>query len=105
MVSEPKRNSPLAMDDQVLLTIPEYVKKMGGKNPISRILIANNGIAAVKSIRDMRKWCRLLAIALFLTCLPLRAYETFGTYRVLVEPLLAYTLFRSGASIHRNGHA
>ncbi|KAI9223672.1 carboxyl transferase domain-containing protein [Blastocladiella britannica] len=40
----------------------QYVEQMGGTAPIQSILIANNGIAAVKEIRSVRKW----------------AYETFG---------------------------
>lgn len=34
----------------------EFVKKFGGKKVITRILIANNGIAAVKCMRSIRKW-------------------------------------------------
>eukprot|EP00286_Rhodomonas_abbreviata_P020696 CAMPEP_0181292940 /NCGR_PEP_ID=MMETSP1101-20121128/2789_1 /TAXON_ID=46948 /ORGANISM="Rhodomonas abbreviata, Strain Caron Lab Isolate" /LENGTH=2575 /DNA_ID=CAMNT_0023397473 /DNA_START=176 /DNA_END=7903 /DNA_ORIENTATION=- len=37
-------------------SLEEYVKHHGGNKVISRILIANNGIAAVKGIRSMRKW-------------------------------------------------
>lgn len=37
--------------------IEEYIRVMGGNKPIKKILIANNGIAAVKGIRSMRKWC------------------------------------------------
>lgn len=43
-------------------SMEEYVKAMGGKRPITKILIANNGIAAVKAIRSIKRWC----------------YETFG---------------------------
>lgn len=39
-----------------------YVRVLGGKRVIRKILIANNGIAAVKAIRSIRRWC----------------YETFG---------------------------
>ncbi|KAI9178751.1 acetyl-coenzyme-A carboxylase [Blastocladiella emersonii ATCC 22665] len=42
--------------------VREYVERMGGHSPIQSVLIANNGIAAVKEIRSVRKW----------------AYETFG---------------------------
>ncbi|SCU82993.1 LAMI_0C01618g1_1 [Lachancea mirantina] len=45
-------NTPLA----------EFVKSHGGHTVISKVLIANNGIAAVKEIRSVRKW----------------AYETLG---------------------------
>lgn len=40
----------------------EFIQKFEGKTPINQILIANNGIAAVKFIRSIRHW----------------AYETFG---------------------------
>ncbi|CCK72032.1 uncharacterized protein KNAG_0I02460 [Huiozyma naganishii CBS 8797] len=44
-----------------------FVKSHGGHTVISKILIANNGIAAVKEIRSVRKW----------------AYETFGDDRLV----------------------
>ncbi|XP_069956208.1 acetyl-CoA carboxylase isoform X2 [Cherax quadricarinatus] len=37
-------------------TPQEFVRKFGGKKVITRILIANNGIAAVKCMRSIRKW-------------------------------------------------
>lgn len=46
-------------------TIQDYVSKLGGKRAVKRVLIANNGIAAVKAIRSIRRW----------------AYETFGNER------------------------
>jgi acetyl-CoA carboxylase / biotin carboxylase 1 len=45
--------------------IAEYVQRLGGKTVVRRVLIANNGIAAVKAIRSIRRW----------------AYETFGNER------------------------
>ncbi|AMD21457.1 HER178Cp [Eremothecium sinecaudum] len=42
--------------------LKEFVRLHGGHTVISKVLIANNGIAAVKEIRSVRKW----------------AYETFG---------------------------
>lgn len=42
--------------------VEAYVKRLEGNNPISKVLIANNGMAAVKAIRSIRKW----------------SYETFG---------------------------
>lgn len=47
--------------------IERYVTALGGSRPIRKILIANNGIAAVKAIRSIRRW----------------AYETFGDERTL----------------------
>ena len=43
----------------------EYIERVGGNHAIRRVLVANNGIAAVKVIRSIRKW----------------AYETFGNER------------------------
>ena len=36
--------------------ISKFVEKLGGKRVIQRILIANNGMAATKSILSMRQW-------------------------------------------------
>ena len=54
-------------------SITEYIKLRGGKNQISRVLIANNGIAAVKAIRSIRRW----------------AYETFGNDRLVEFVVMA----------------
>ena len=45
----------------------EYVRAHGGQRVIHSILIANNGMAATKSIISMREW----------------AFETFGNERAL----------------------
>jgi len=37
-----------------------YVKKMGGKRTLHRILIANNGMAATKAIQSMRQWAYMV---------------------------------------------
>jgi hypothetical protein len=50
-------------------SIEEYVRKLGGHRPIRKVLIANNGIAAVKAIRSIRRW----------------AYETFGNLHAVSE--------------------
>lgn len=47
--------------------IEDYVKSLKGKRPIRKVLIANNGIAAVKAIRSIRRW----------------SYETFGDERTV----------------------
>lgn len=44
-----------------------YVSSLDGKRVIRKILIANNGIAAVKAIRSIRRW----------------SYETFGDERTI----------------------
>ncbi|KAI5963567.1 ACC1 [Candida pseudojiufengensis] len=51
----------------------EFVRSHGGHTVISKILIANNGIAAVKEIRSIRKW----------------AYETFGDERAIQFTVMA----------------
>jgi len=45
----------------------ELVKRLGGSRVITKILIANNGIAAVKCIRDIKRW----------------SYENFRSERVV----------------------
>ncbi|KAI8874091.1 hypothetical protein GQ42DRAFT_160031 [Ramicandelaber brevisporus] len=47
--------------------VRDFVQSCGGHTVIRRVLIANNGIAAVKEIRSVRKW----------------AYETFGDERAI----------------------
>lgn len=53
--------------------VTEFVKNHQGHTVISKILIANNGIAAVKEIRSVRKW----------------AYETFGDERAIQFTVMA----------------
>ncbi|CCF60308.1 hypothetical protein KAFR_0J02440 [Kazachstania africana CBS 2517] len=48
-------------------SLKHFVKSHGGHTVISKILVANNGIAAVKEIRSIRKW----------------SYETFGNDRTV----------------------
>lgn len=47
--------------------VKDFVREHGGHTVIQKVLIANNGIAAVKEIRSVRKW----------------AYETFGNERAI----------------------
>lgn len=44
------------MEQVEFKSLGEYVQKLGGNKVIKTILIANNGIAAVKAIRSIRKW-------------------------------------------------
>lgn len=39
-----------------LSTTEEFVKRFGGNRAINKVLIANNGIAAVKCMRSIRRW-------------------------------------------------
>ena len=43
-------------------SVEDYVQDLGGRRAIKKVLIANNGIGAVKAIRSIRRW----------------AYEWFG---------------------------
>ncbi|POV99067.1 hypothetical protein PSTT_13983 [Puccinia striiformis] len=56
-----------AIDSAAPSPVTDFVRRKGGHTVITKILIANNGIAAVKEIRSVRKW----------------AYETFGRERVI----------------------
>ncbi|KAK6453877.1 acetyl-coenzyme-A carboxylase [Scheffersomyces xylosifermentans] len=53
--------------------VTDFVKSHQGHTVISRVLIANNGIAAVKEIRSVRKW----------------SYETFGDERAIQFTVMA----------------
>lgn len=59
--------SDVEICEKKLSQISKFVKEHGGNCPIQRILVANNGIAAVKEMRSVRKW----------------AYETFGNDRII----------------------
>lgn len=39
-----------------IATTEEFVKRFGGTRVINKVLIANNGIAAVKCMRSIRRW-------------------------------------------------
>lgn len=53
--------------------VADFVRKQGGHTVITKVLICNNGIAAVKEIRSIRKW----------------AYETFGDERAIEFTVMA----------------
>ncbi|WLF76810.1 acetyl-coenzyme-A carboxylase [Lodderomyces elongisporus] len=53
--------------------VTDFVKSHQGHTVITKVLIANNGIAAVKEIRSVRKW----------------AYETFGDERAIQFTVMA----------------
>lgn len=42
--------------DLTLATPEEFVKRFSGTKVINKVLIANNGIAAVKCMRSIRRW-------------------------------------------------
>lgn len=42
--------------DFLVATTEEFVNKFGGTRAINKVLIANNGIAAVKCMRSIRRW-------------------------------------------------
>jgi acetyl-CoA carboxylase/biotin carboxylase 1 len=53
--------------------VKDFVMAHGGHTVITNVLIANNGIAAVKEIRSVRKW----------------AYETFGDEKAIQFTVMA----------------
>ena len=53
--------------------VEEYCDALGGTDPIRSILIANNGMAAVKFMRSVRSW----------------AYESFGAERAVLLVAMA----------------
>ncbi|ONK64464.1 uncharacterized protein A4U43_C07F26320 [Asparagus officinalis] len=56
-----------------LSEVADFCKALGGKTPIHSILVANNGMAAVKFMRSVRTW----------------AYETFGTEKAILLAAMA----------------
>ena len=56
-------------------TVASYVKVLGGAKSrvIEKVLIANNGVAAVKAIRSIRRW----------------AYEVFGNEKAISFVVMA----------------
>jgi acetyl-CoA carboxylase / biotin carboxylase 1 len=56
-------------------TVAAYVAELGGNKSfvIEKVLVANNGVAAVKAIRSMRRW----------------AYEVFGNERAISFVVMA----------------
>jgi acetyl-CoA carboxylase/biotin carboxylase 1 len=44
-------------DFTIMSSPEEFVQKYGGNRVVKVVLIANNGIAAVKCMRSMRRWC------------------------------------------------
>jgi hypothetical protein len=57
------------------LGVESYVNELGGAKSlvITKVLIANNGVAAVKAIRSIRRW----------------AYEVFGNERAISFVVMA----------------
>lgn len=53
--------------------LEKWVFQRGGSRPIHRLLVANNGLAAVKEIRSIRRWC----------------YATFGQERLVTIVAMA----------------
>lgn len=60
-------------DASTLSQVDDFCKALGGKTPIHSILVANNGMAAVKFIRSVRSW----------------ALETFGTEKAILLVAMA----------------
>jgi acetyl-CoA carboxylase / biotin carboxylase 1 len=46
----------MSQQTRTFSSVEEYVEFVGGQRPIKKVLIANNGIGAVKAIRSIRRW-------------------------------------------------
>jgi acetyl-CoA carboxylase/biotin carboxylase 1 len=79
MVAEPDQvnGTPNRMSSNRHLSSPsevdEFCKALGGDSPIHSVLVANNGMAAVKFMRSIRTW----------------ALETFGTEKAILLVAMA----------------
>ncbi|KAF8159642.1 cytosolic acc1, acetyl-CoA carboxylase [Crassisporium funariophilum] len=62
-----------SLDKAPASNLHDFVKSNGGHTVITKVLIANNGIAAVKEIRSIRQW----------------SYETFGKEREVEFTVMA----------------
>ncbi|TFK29759.1 acetyl CoA carboxylase [Coprinopsis marcescibilis] len=62
-----------SLDKAAPNNVRDFVKQQGGHTVITKVLIANNGIAAVKEIRSVRQW----------------SYETFGQERAIEFTVMA----------------
>ena len=51
-----RQHSKGYIKDFTVATPEEFTKRFGGNQTINKVLIANNGIAAVKCIRSVRRW-------------------------------------------------
>ena len=58
-------------------TVDDFVAFSGGDHAIKKILIANNGIGAIKAIRSIRRW----------------SFETFGNERMVSEFFIKFSYF------------
>merc|ERR1719460_1757073 len=67
------QSSAAATDDALSAAMWDYVSSRGGDRVIRRILIANNGMAATKTIMSIRNWC----------------YKTFGDERAIEFVVMA----------------
>lgn len=63
----------LLRNSSTLSIVDDFCYALGGKRPIHSVLIANNGMAAVKFIRSVRTW----------------AYETFGNEKAILLVAMA----------------
>lgn len=57
------------MQEEFFSSVEDFVQFSEGNHVINKILIANNGIGALKAIRSVRKW----------------AYHTFGDERKVIS--------------------
>ena len=61
------------LKDRFFKDVESFVEWSGGDHAIKKILIANNGIGAIKAIRSIRRWC----------------FETFGNERAVEFVVMA----------------
>ena len=73
--SMPRSNSISSNFHRRFPTVQAYVAELGGSKGrvIEKVLIANNGVAAVKAIRSIRRW----------------AYEVFGNEHAISFVVMA----------------
>ena len=60
-------------DSDFFVSVEDFVAFSGGDHAIKKILVANNGIGAIKAIRSIRRW----------------SFETFGNERMVKFVVMA----------------
>jgi len=72
------------MSDGFYGSVEEYVSFCHGDHCIKRILIANNGIGAIKAIRSIRRW----------------AFQTFGNEKAVRAGITTLPCNKSNMALH-----
>ena len=85
-------------------TPEEFVHRYDGKRVINKVLIANNGIAAVKCMRSIRRWCAtfktpVLMLLFFLLLNNLLCFVSKNYFPSFPRNRWSYELFKNEKAV------